>query len=175
MNMRYACVILLLMLVACAADDARQVDDGGWSLFNGEEPTFTVPAGNVKVNIDRYEFGRFDRDVFGAAVDYRDDSIYIHASGPGMQHGVRVFAARDNVRAGLAASHRSATYRSRSSGFALLVPGSTAQLDVVEISPQPYVVVIPTYDGGALVAAGTEQVVTGSSMRVTVHEVAAGG
>jgi len=170
--MRCGWIMLLLLLPACAADDARQDDDSSrWSLFGGDEPAYAVPAGNVKVNIDRYAFGRFDRDVFGAAVDYRDNGVYVHASGPGMQHGLEVFAARDDVRAGLVASHRSGTYRSRSRGFALLVPGSTAQLDVVEISPQPYVVVIPTYDGVALVAAGTEQVVTGSSMRVTVHEV----
>jgi hypothetical protein len=169
--MRYACVILLLLLPACTADDVQREDDNGWSLFGTDEPTFAVPPGNVKVNIDRYEFGRFDRDVFGAAADYRDHNVHVHASGPGVQHGLRIFAARDNLRAGLVASHRSTTYRSRSRGFALLLPGSTAQLDVVEISPQPYVVVISTYDGGALVAAGTEQVVTGSSMRVTVHDV----
>jgi hypothetical protein len=173
--MRYACAILLLMFGACAAESQRVEDDSGWSLFGGDEPTFAVPPGNVKVEIERHAFGRFDRTVFDAAADYRDDAVHVHAGGPGTRNGLTIFAARDDVGARLSASHRSGTYRSRSRGFAMVVPGATAQLDVVEVSPQPYIVVIPTYDGGALVGAGTEQIVTGSSMRVTVLEVSEQG
>ncbi len=125
-----------------------------------------VPAGNVRITIDRLEVDHRDREAYAAAIQYRDRTASLRVGGRGPAHGLRVFGARRGVVAALSASTRFGRTTSRQ--FLLLVPGSTGSLDVVQMRPRPYVVVVPVYRG-AVVVSTVEHEVTGSAMHVTVH------
>ena len=128
----------------------------------------SVPPGNVRITIDRFEVDERDVEAYEAAIRYRNDDVSIILDERVNAHGLKIFAADAGLHVALQVRSSNRMRRNTSRMFLLLVPGSTGSIDILQSQARPYLVVVPVYRG-ALVVSQTEHEVTGSSMRVKVH------
>ena len=168
-------VTCLGMLAGCNSVLSQGEPSGREALLQDRADEFwrqaanqSVPPGNVRITIDRFEVDERDVEAYEAAVRYRNDNVSIVLDERVSAHGLKIFAADAGLHAALQVQSSNRLRRSTSRMFLLLVPGSTGSLDILQSKARPYLVVVPVYRG-ALVVSQTEHEVTGSSMRVKVH------
>lgn len=145
-------ILLVVLLAACYEPRPREPDP--WEKYANQP----VPAGNLRVRINTFEFEASEREAYGLAARYKSGDVVVTA-GDISANGVGVWA----VRAAFVSEMR--TTRRDQEQFLLMADGTEGQMHVVESSPMPVTRVIPIYNGAVIVRT-IEQVVTGSGMYV---------
>ncbi len=163
------CLLLLPLWAGCTEDGERPADD----LFGRVRREIAaarrqpLPRGHVKVRITRYELARRASQRRAVFFRYRDRNLRV-AAGALDRHGVTVFAARPGLRTALSSSTRTHEREQVTEQFLVLLAGHQASLDVVQVRPEPWLVVVPVWDGVALATTIRERV-TGTGLHVAVH------
>ena len=163
--------VLLLLLSSCSTIEPGSSPrrDRGRSLLE-QYRNLPVPAGNVRITIERHEVVDRDAAHVRTAMRYRGPRVTVAAGHP----PVGIWHTRDGFSAAISGGRQNRGYRSSSRKFLMLQPGTEASLELLESRPQPWTVVLPVYDGLAVVETFREEI-TGTGFYVTVHRAGANG
>jgi len=127
-----------------------------------------LPPGNVMLGIETFETDETDRTVVEAAVRYRVRNIDVQAGSLGGRNGLTIWGAKG----GLSGALRVAASRSKSSRTTqqslMVAEGRHGSFQVLQVRPEPWLVVIPIFRGVVLATTVREQV-TGSGLFLKVH------
>ncbi len=127
-----------------------------------------VPKGNVSITIESMSVEQTDTSVLQAAVKYRGKNISATAGGLDIYQPAPGFSAAIQ-----AAKNRSRSTRT-SKQFLMLQPGTTAQMQILQVSRVPWTTVVPVYHGTVIVEHFREEV-TGSGLTVRLISATARG
>lgn len=124
-----------------------------------------VPAGNVRVRVEAFEFAAEDRAAFDLALRYRDPSVAVSAGSLGGSNGLTLWAGTPNFLAAFRAE--SSRFRSRraTTQFVVVADGHEGSFQSFDVQAVPVLRVIPVYRG-ALVVRTIQGLVTGAGMAV---------
>lgn len=137
--------LLLLALAGCVVEDRRRDDP-----FENA-PSYRIPRGNIRVNIDTYEFSDREDQAFEAALGYRDASVDVGVGGIFRPNGLVLFAARRNFAAAFRAQTSRYSTRRYWNQFIVTAENSEARLDSIQQAPVATLHVIPVYNGAVFV------------------------
>ncbi len=152
---------LTLLLSACVVEDRRRREDDEWD----RAANYRVPKGNIKVNIETWEFSERDREAFDIALRYRDSKVDVGVGTVYGPNGLILFGAQRNFSAAFRASTSRSTSRRYWNQFIVTTENSDAQLNVIQQVPMPALTIIPVYSG-AVIVRNYQYRVTGSGLYV---------
>jgi hypothetical protein len=167
-------ILVLMTLASCilpgcqASPSARSMDQPDPYERLIQQP---LPPGNVRISLERWHLDERDSQGFESFVRSRDPKLSASVGSPPLASGLNVFALRGDVSVVLGTSQTRRTTRTRSSQFVVLVPGSTAWMDVVRIDPRHGAWAV-TWRGGRPIRVPS---VNGSVLRVGVGRADARG
>ncbi len=157
--------VLFLLLVGCSDPMPRRE-----RIYEGRQLADAVPPGNIRVQIETYEFDTTDVAAFGVAVRYADEDVGIEGAAGWRTNGLRIFAVSANFSAEFALDTRNYKSRRNTTASLLVADGYEGSLDVVQEIPVQAVTVIPIYRG-AVVLRTLEIVPVGSGFAVRPRSV----
>jgi hypothetical protein len=149
----------LVLLSSCVMNDRPRRDP------MDDYYRMPIPRGNIKVNIDTFEFLDRDTDAFDLALRYRDSSVSAGIGDIYRTNGLIAFAAQKNFVAAFRAQSTKFRSSRHTTSFLVMANESEGRLQVFEQAPVPVLHVIPIYSGAVLVRT-VEYRVLGSGLYV---------